>query len=388
MKKTFKLIAAILLIVIITMTVSVAGTLFFVRKTDRSFTRLRHLETIIKNVYVGEYDAEKAEDAAIDSVIKSIDDKYAVYYDENETEETMNMLDGYYIGIGLEIFANTDKDKIEVISAYEDSPGYKAGIKSGDFILKIDGKEYAASNLNEAATYMRGHGIEKPLEKTIKMEIMRGEKKLTLEMKREKIDYYKVTSKLTKDGILYIRYSGFTENSEEKLEEIISKIDEDVLGIVIDIRDNPGGEFNSAIRLCDLFLDDGDIMYTEDKNKEKTVYKAKKGACDLPLAVLVNGSSASASEIFAGSMQARKRAVIVGSKTYGKGVSQTIQYINPVDASEGAVKLTTCKNFTPDGRWINNSIIPDINVETEPNFENIENDAAFKAASKHLFTID
>ena len=153
---------------------------------------------------------------------------------------------------------------------------------------------------------------------------------------------------------------------------------------MIDIRNNPGGEFNSAIELCDLFLEDVTIMYTENKAGDRKYYKAKKGSCKIPMAVLVNGSSASASEIFAGAMKDNKRAVLVGEKTYGKGVSQVVRYLNPLDKSEGALKLTVIKNYSPSGRWINESITPDVEIKTEEIAENIKEDAAFIAAIKEL----
>ena len=138
--------------------------------------------------------------------------------------------------------------------------------------------------------------------------------------------------------------------TDKEFERIVKNLDSNIKGIVVDVRNNPGGEFTSSIKMCDLFLEDEMIMYTIDKNGKKTVYNAEKGGSSLPLAILVNGSTASASEIFAGSMQANGRATIIGEKTYGKGVSQTIRYINPLDSSEGALKITTCRNYTPDGK--------------------------------------
>lgn len=352
-------------------------------KNSIPFSKLVKIGSIIESSYVGEYDKEKCEESAINAALEAIGDKYSVYYNEENARETMQMLDGYYVGVGIEIFANAEKGRIEVISAYEDSPADKAGIKSGDLIVAIDSKEYTANSIADAILYMRGAGA-KDISEKIKITVLRGDEMLDFEMHREKINMYKVQSEII-DDICYIRYSGFTKESEKELEKIIKSIDsEKVSGIVIDIRNNPGGEFNSAIDMCDLFLEDGLIMYTVDKNEKKTEYFAKKGSCALPLAVIVNNSSASAAEIFAGSMKARKRAVIVGEKTYGKGVSQTVRYINPLDESEGAIKLTTHKNYTPDGKWINESVVPDIEVKTEKLQGEIKTDAAFVAARESL----
>lgn len=354
-----------------------------VAKYDIPFEKLIKVGAIINSSYVGEYDVAECEENAINAILKSIDDKYAVYYNEKNAQETMQMIEGYYIGIGTEIFANTRQNRIEILSAYEDSPADKAGIKSGDLIVSIDSREYTAEMMADAVSYMRGIGIKNPLEESITITLLRDGQEMSFRLKREKINMYKVSAEII-DDICYIRYSGFTVDSQEELRKIVYGLDKNVKGIVIDIRNNPGGEFKSSIYLSDLFLNDGMIMYTVDKNGNKSVYNAADGSNELPLAVIVNGSTASAAEIFAGAMQSNDRAVIVGEKTYGKGVSQTIRYLNPFDKSEGALKLTTCKNYTPDGVWINEAITPDIEVKTERVNGDIRDDAAFNAAVDFL----
>ncbi len=339
--------------------------------------------SIIDSSYVGEYSFKKCEESAINGILEALGDDYAAYYDEKNAKETMQMIEGHYIGIGIEVLANFDKGYIEVMSAFEDSPADRAGIKSGDLIKSIDGTLYKATDMTDAVFYMKGISIESPLDKAIEIVLIRNGEEFSVKLYRAEIDMYKVTHKII-DNICYIRYSGFTIQSQKALEDIVQNLESSVVGIVIDVRNNPGGEFNSAINLCDLFLDDGMIMYTVDKNGKKTEYLAKQGSSMLPLAILVNGSSASASEIFAGSMQARERAVIVGEKTYGKGVSQTVRYLNPVDPGEGALKLTTCKNFTPDGKWINECITPDIVLKNSDITPDITKDEAFIAAVKSL----
>ena len=340
-----------------TCVISVAATVFVMKNSYAGFDRLRRVEKIIESSYIDEFDENKAEDAAIKAIVESLGDKYAVYYDEDEAEDIFNYIDGYYVGIGLEIFANTQKDAIEVVSAYEDTPAFNAGIKKGDIIVSIDGKKYGSQDVAKASNYLRGTDINNPENTTITLVILRNDKTLNVELKREKID------------LCYVKYSGFTSANSKKVADIIKNLDtQKVKGIVFDVRNNPGGELDSAISLCDLFIEDKMIMYTLDKDGKKKIYNSKKGACDLPLAVLVNGSTASAAEIFAGSMQANNRAIIVGEKTFGKGVTQSVQYINLLDFSDGALKLTTHKNYTPDGRWINESIIPD--VEVKDDYEN------------------
>jgi len=381
-----KTLLTILITSVLTLVFSMVAVYLFFLKVDFPFEKLIKIGSIIDSSYVGEYDIEECEENAINAVLGSINDKYAVYYDAENAKETMQLLDGYYVGIGTEIFANIDKNRIEVVSAYQDSPADKAGIVSGDLIVAIDGKEYTADSIADAVLYMKGVNIDDALNKTICITIMRNGDTFDVQLKRAKIDMYKVTSEII-DNICYIRYSGFTQGSYDALKKVVDSLDgKNVSGIVIDVRNNPGGEFGSAIDLCDLFLDNGMIMYTVDKDGDKNVYNATKGKCELPLAIIVNGSSASASEILAGSLQARGRAVIVGEKTYGKGVSQTLRYINPLDESEGAIKLTTCKNYTPDGKWINESIIPDIEASVQKLQGNIREDAAFIAAAEYLKT--
>ena len=386
MRNLSKILLTILITSVLTLVFSMVAVCLFFLKVDFPFEKLIKIGSIIDSSYVGEYDIEECEENAINAVLGSINDKYAVYYDEENAKETMQLLDGYYVGIGTEIFANIDKNRIEVVSAYQDSPADKAGIVSGDLIVAIDGKEYTADSIADAVLYMKGVNIDDALNKIVCITIMRNGDTFDVQLKRAKIDMYKVTSEII-DNICYIRYSGFTQGSYDALKKIVDSMDgKNVSGIVIDVRNNPGGEFGSAIDLCDLFLDNGMIMYTVDKDGDKNVYNATKGKCELPLAIIVNGSSASASEILAGSLQARGRAVIVGEKTYGKGVSQTLRYINPLDESEGAIKLTTCKNYTPDGKWINESIIPDIEASVQKLQGNIREDAAFIAAAEYLKT--
>ena len=374
-----------MLTVVCTAALTAALTLVYVRKTD-TFDRLRRVVSIIEKEYVGKFDREKAEKAAIESVVESLGDKYAAYYEEEDAEQTLNYINGYYIGVGLEIFANTENDTLEVISAYEGSPAYKAGIKNGDVLYTIDRKKYGAKKFAKAAAAMRGTGLENPVGTKVEIVVLRGEEKLTFNIERANVELDRVESKTTADGLCYIRYSGFADNSEKKLEKIVKTIDKTkVSGIIVDLRDNPGGEFDSSINMSDLFLKDGVIMYTENKKGRRTVYNAKKGACDLPLAVLVNGSSASASEIFAGAMKARGRGIIVGEKSYGKGVSQSVSYINMFDKSDGALKLTVCKNYLSDGTWLNSGVTPDIEVQdTLHEIGDIENDKVYRAAADAL----
>lgn len=388
MKRNIKF-STLICCVLAALVISSGVTAFTLLKCDMSFSRLRMVERIIEECYVEDFDSEEAENAAIKAVVESTDDKYGAYYDEESAKDTFDFIEGTYIGIGIEVFANAEADAIEVIAAYDGSAGMKAGIKPGDIISKIDGKKYGAKEMDEAINYIRGTSVKNPIGTKVEITLIRDGEEIALTMVREKVALYRVESNISDSGVCYIKYSGFTVESENKFEELINNIknNEAVCAIVLDLRNNPGGDFGSAIKMCDAFLDDGCIMYTMDKKGNKTVYNAKKGACDLPLAVLVNGSTASAAEIVAGCLKARGRAVIVGTDTFGKGVSQTVVYINPLKKADGALKITTHKNFTPDGRWISDKIIPDVICEADKS-DNIYDDSAYNVAVDNLLKKD
>ena len=383
MKERKKIILAVVITFSLTLSLCASVLYWYMSQYNYPFERLDKVMSVIEKSYVGDYNLEECEEGAINGLIASLGDNYAVYYNEENAKETFQMIEGYYIGIGVEVFANTEKGYMEVISAFEDSPADRAGLVSGDLIKAVDGITYDFTQLADAVLYMKGSNIENPLEQVMTITLIRDGEEFDVELKREIIDMYKVYYEIV-DNICYIRYSGFSPQSFNELKSIIDGLDSSVEGIVIDIRNNPGGEFTSSVNMCDLFMEDELIIYTVDKNGKKTEYYATEGSCELPLAVLVNGSSASASEIFAGSVQANKRAVIVGEKTYGKGVSQSVMYLNSLDKTEGALKLTTCKNYTPDSKWINECITPDVLVENTEIAEDISKDAAFIEAVKCL----
>ena len=374
-----KKISKTLLTVIITAIVTFFLTTVVLFSEIKPFLKLLRVSSIIDTFYIDKYDKVKAQDEAIEAFVNTIGDKYASYYDEKSADEIMKAYEGTYRGIGVEVYKNPEADKIVISNVFEGSSAYLAGIKPGDIIVSIDATEYTGEQINDAIEYIKNTANG---EKKIEIAVLRDNKVLNFCVKNGKVNMYEVSSRFI-DDICYIRYAGFSETSHIEAEKIIKSLNENIKGIVIDIRNNPGGSLESVIGLSDLFLDNEMIMYTLDKNGNKKVYKATKGKCDLPLAVLVNSHSASASEVFAGAIQSNDRGVIVGEKTYGKGVTQAIIYMDGKSTKKGALKLTVTKNFTPDGRWMNESIIPDIEAK-EPICENIENDEAFLKAVTSL----
>ncbi len=327
------------------------------------FRRLEAVGRMLESRYIGDFDVKKAEDAAIDAMLSTIDDPYSQFYDEESTQSIETTINGSYKGVGIEVGA-AETGEIIVITAYNGGPAQRAGMKSGDVLTAIDGTEYNASTMDAAVAYMRGTGGDDD-EKEMVITVMRDGQTFDLKMKREEIDLYSIEQRRLDGGLLYLRYTGFSAESADKFSEIIEGLDESVTGIVLDLRENPGGDLDAAVELCDLFLDDGLIMYTEDKEGNRDEEYATEGSCDLPLAVLVDGGTASASEIVAGCMQARDRGIIVGEKTYGKGVSQIVCALSP-DKSDGILKFTSYKNFRPDGVWLNEGVTPDIEAASVP----------------------
>ncbi len=382
MKNAGKTIKTVLITFIMTLLIAALLGFYLFTTLDFPYRNLLNVISIIETAYVDEYDRKAAEENAINAVLEGLGDRYAVYYDKENLDDIVTLIEGHYIGIGAEVFANNEKNRIEIISAYEDSPAAKAGIIGGDMIKSIDGKEYEAADLADAVLYLKGAGVKNPLGTPVEMVMMRGEGEYKITLNRADVNLYRIKSEIV-DDICYIRYSGFTEDSYREFKKTIDSIDKSVKGIVVDMRGNLGGDLDSALGMCDIFLDDEMIMYTLDKDGDKKVYNAKEGSCKLPLAVLVNGESASATEVFAGAIKDNKRGAVIGEKTFGKGVTQSVIYVNRFNVSQGALKLTTFKNYTPDGKWINEGITPDILVSSPIN-DDISKDEAFLAAVKSL----
>jgi len=381
-KNAGKTLKTVLITFIMTLLIVALLGFYLFTTLDFPYRNLFNIISIIETAYVDDYDREAAEENAINAVLEGLGDKYSVYYDKENLDDIVTLIEGHYIGIGAEVFANNEKDRIEIISAYEGSPAANAGIISGDMIKSIDGKEYKAADLADAVLYLKGAGVENPLDTPVEMIMIRGESEYKTTLSRADVNLYRIKTEIV-DDICYIRYSGFTQDSYSEFKKTIENLDESVKGIVVDMRGNLGGDLDSAIGMCDIFLDGDMIMYTLDKDGDKEVYNSKKGSCKLPLAVLVDGESASATEVFAGAIKANKRGVVIGEKTFGKGVTQSVIYVNRFDASQGALKLTTYKNYTPDGKCINEGITPDILVSAPIN-DDISKDEAFLAAVKSL----
>ena len=318
------------------------------------------LETI-QNEYVDEVDQAEAMDSAINGLLQSLD-PYSGYMNQNTFEESQTETSGEFGGLGIEV--TMESGVVKVITPIDDTPAARAGVKPGDYIVKIDDEQVRGKTLMEAVNLMRGP-VGTPIEITIRRKNLRKAK--IIKIIRETIEIHSVVSELFDNKIGYLRLRAFNENSSEQLKEEISKIEKNkkLVGYILDLRNNPGGLLNQAVEISNFFLDDGEIVSTKGrKNRENRKFFAKKGdkIRGKPLIVLINNGSASASEIVAGALQDHKRAILLGETTFGKG---SVQSIIPL-RNKGAIRLTISKYYLPSGKSISEvGVVPDIKVEEE-----------------------
>lgn len=312
-----------------------------------------------KNSYVEEVDDKKLIESAINGMLVSLD-PHSSYLDAQSFKYMNEQTKGKFGGLGIEV--TMEQGVVKVVSPIDDTPASKAGLKPGDYIINIDGESVMGMTLNDAVDKMRGKVGTK-----VKLNIRRlNEKPFDVTLKREEIKIQSVKNDIKADDVAYIRITSFSEDVDANVEKAVKKAQKDLKGklkgIVIDVRNNPGGLLDQAVGVSDLFLNQGEIVSTRSRNEEDTVrYSAKNGDITdgLPIVVLINDGSASASEIVAGALQDHKRAVILGEKSFGKGSVQTVIPLGKY----GAMRLTTARYYTPSGRSIQaKGIEPDVEV--------------------------
>ena len=318
------------------------------------------LEKINKE-YVDEIDQSEGMDSAINGLLQSLD-PYSSYMSPETFELMQTETSGEFGGLGIEV--SMEAGVVKVITPIDDTPASKAGIKAGDYIVKINNTQVQGKSLSEAVDLMRGL-VGSSIELTVRR---RGAKKaLTFNIVREIIEVQSVKSDLLENNIGYIRLTSFNDNSSEQIKKKIEKLkkNEDVNSFILDLRNNPGGLLSQAIRISDFFLENGEIVSTKSRKKsENRKWFAKKGDITegKTLVVLINYGSASASEIVAGALKDHKRAIILGENSYGKG---SVQSIIPLK-NKGAIRLTVAKYYLPSGKSISEvGVRPDIEVTEE-----------------------
>jgi carboxyl-terminal processing protease len=339
------------------------------------------LEKINKE-YVDEVDQSKSMDAAINGLLQSLD-PYSAYMTPESFEGMQTETSGKFGGLGIEV--GMEAGVIKVISPIDNTPASRAGLKAGDYIVKINNAQVQGKSLMEAVDLMRGL-VGSSIEITVRR---RGVKKaLIFDITREIIQVQSVKSELIDNNIGYIRLTSFNENSSKQIKEKINKLNKnkDLKGYVLDLRNNPGGLLSQAIKISDFFLENGEIVSTKSRKvSENKKWFAQKGDITngKTLIVLINYGSASASEIVAGALKDHKRAIILGENSYGKG---SVQSIIPLK-NRGAIRLTIAKYYLPSGKSISEvGVTPDIEVvEGSEDFKfNSETDNQLNFALKLL----
>ena len=330
----------------------------------------------IKNNYVEEVDVKELIEAAIEGMLSSLD-PHSTYLNSDELNELKIQTKGEFGGLGIEV--TIEEGFVKVIAPIDDTPASKAGIVSGDLITHIDGDSILGMSLSDAVSLMRGKVGSK-----IKLTIRRNRTEtINIQIIRDIIELKSVKFRL-ENGVGYIRLSSFNQKVDEEIKDAIKKIEKQasskILGYVLDLRNNPGGLRDQAVNVTDIFLPQGEIVSTRGrkKNDGSRFNAAKKDMISgLPLVVLINQGSASASEIVAGALQDHKRAIIMGTKSFGKGSVQTIL----PSGDNVAIKLTTARYYTPSGKSIQQTgIDPDILVE-QSEIKSIENNSQSRKES-------
>lgn len=347
-------------------------------KDASSEEKVEALKKLIDEKYMGEVDEDALKEGLYKGYVQGLDDPYSVYYDEEETKELYETTEGEYSGIGAVLSQDLKSGVITLVQIYEDSPADKAGLKDEDILTKVGTLDVTGMDLSEVVTYIKG---EKGTE--VELTVLRGEDadEVTVTAVRDTVEAQTVEYEMLEDQIGYLAVSEFDSVTYGQYEEALEALsNQGMEGLVVDLRNNPGGNLNTVCDMLDLVLPEGTIVYMEDKEGKRQTYSSDDAhQLDVPMAVLVNGNSASASEIYAGAIQDHEAGTIVGTQTYGKGVVQQI-----FDLGDGtSVKLTIAEYFTPKGRSINGEgVTPDLEVEYEPDEKDPEADNQLEAAAE------
>ena len=344
-------------------------------------TTLAYIRTLLQDEYIGELDDEQMLETAIKGYVAGVGDEYTVYYTKDEMDDQYDAAMGNYVGIGIYMIVDYSEGTIEVVSVMENSPALEVGMQAGDMITKVNGEEVTPDTVGELSNEIKGEE-----ETTVNLEIKRGEETLELEVERRRIEVSHIESEMLENNIGYIQVLDFDGGTADEFKENYESLKEQgATSLIIDIRGNGGGVVDEAIDMLEMICDkDNTLLIETDKNGNEEIIKAEENPIiDMPMVVLVNETSASASEIFAGALKDHNKATIIGTKTYGKGVIQTL--IRLADGS--GIKITTEEYCTPNRNKINKvGIEPDITEELPEDIKEItkENDTQLQRAIEEL----
>jgi len=318
--------------------------------------KLNAIDSVLESFYFGDVDDETAKDNIYKAYLSSYGDKYTMYYTADEYKALKESTNGKFYGIGA-VCQLSGEGGVLIVDVYDNGAGYQAGLRSGDRVVNVDGRDITDMELSSAVALIKGDKGT-----SVTLEVIRGTERLTFSAVRDAVEAKTVSYTLLDNNIGYLSISQFEEVTTKQFKAAVEDLQsQGMKGLVIDIRNNPGGLLDTVVGMLKYMLPDGLIVYTEDKQGNRKEYKGQDNdEFNLPLAVIVNGNSASASEIFAGAIQDYGKGTIIGTQTYGKGIVQTVKPLT--DGS--AIKFTIAKYFTPKGQDIHGKgVTPDIVVE-------------------------
>ncbi len=337
--------------------------------------KLNALDSVLSNkFYFDDVDDEKAANSIYKAYLSSYGDKYTVYYTPEEYKSLVESTSGTFYGIGA-VCQKSDEGGIVIVEPYEDAPAYKAGIRKGDRVIKVDGKDIMDMDLSAAVALIKGDRGTK-----VTLTVIRDGQTMDISIKRDAVNIKTVDYEMREDSIGYIVISQFDDVTTEQFKSALTDLqNQGMKGLIIDVRSNPGGVLSVVVDIVDEIVPKGLIVYTEDVDGNRKEYNGKSSnELSIPIAVLVDGNSASASEIFAGALQDYGKAKIIGTQTFGKGIVQTIQPLT--DGS--AIKYTIAKYYTPKGQDIHgHGVTPDIVVEYDGS---VDSDNQYDAAMDYV----
>lgn len=334
--------------------------------------KLNAIDSVLESFYFGDVDDETAKDNIYKAYLSSYGDKYTMYYTADEYKALKESTNGKFYGIGA-VCQLSGEGGVLLVDVYDNGAGYQAGLRSGDRVVNVDGRDITDMELSSAVALIKGDKGT-----SVTLEVIRGTERLTFSAVRDAVEAKTVSYTLLDNNIGYLSISQFEEVTTKQFKEAVEDLQsQGMKGLVIDIRNNPGGLLDTVVGMLKYMLPEGLIVYTEDKQGNRKEYKGQDNdEFNLPLAVIVNGNSASASEIFAGAIQDYGKGTIIGTQTYGKGIVQTVKPLT--DGS--AIKFTIAKYFTPKGQDIHGKgVTPDMVVEYDTDADvDTQLDAAIK----------
>lgn len=334
--------------------------------------KLNAIDSVLESFYFGDVNDETAKDNIYKAYLSSYGDKYTMYYTADEYKALKESTNGKFYGIGA-VCQLSCEGGVLLVDVYDNGAGYQAGLRSGDRVVNVDGRDITGMELSSAVALIKGDKGT-----SVTLEVIRGTERLTFSAVRDAVEAKTVSYTLLDNNIGYLSISQFEEVTTKQFKAAVEDLQsQGMKGLVIDIRNNPGGLLDTVVGMLKYMLPDGLIVYTEDKQGNRKEYKGQDNdEFNLPLAVIVNGNSASASEIFAGAIQDYGKGTIIGTQTYGKGIVQTVKPLT--DGS--AIKFTIAKYFTPKGQDIHGKgVTPDMVVEYDTDADvDTQLDAAIK----------